>query len=143
MIWGGNCILKVLLVLIISVFLSACSETDVFDFEGKSDNWKVIYTVEILDEQREHTKAKIEYIGEKPIPDDEVSYIIESDSGKMSGEASLDDKGVIEIGGHKNSCSKCTFLVDESEIIKATISWKENFEELKLNSDYQSDIDDL
>ncbi|RDW15143.1 hypothetical protein [Oceanobacillus chungangensis] len=82
----------------INAILRSCSKTEIVDFEGKIDNWKVIYTVEILDEQREHTKAEIEYIGEKPIPDGEVSYIIETDSGKMAGNTSLDDKGVIEIG---------------------------------------------
>ncbi|WP_077706736.1 hypothetical protein [Virgibacillus dokdonensis] len=134
---------KVLLLLLIFVILGACSKTEIVDFEGKSDNWKVIYTVEILDEQREHTKAKIEYIGEKPIPSGEISYVIKTDSGKMAGNTPLDDKGVIELGGNKQSCSECTFIVDESEIIKVTICWKENSEELKLNNDNLNDIDDL
>lgn len=134
---------KVLLLLLISVILGACSKTKIVDFEGKSDNWKVIYTVEILDEQREHTKAKIEYIGENPVPDDEVSYIIETDGGKMAGNTSLDDNGMVEIGGSKRSCSDCKIILDESKNIKATISWKENLEELLLSSNNQNDIGGL
>ncbi|MFD2628011.1 hypothetical protein [Oceanobacillus kapialis] len=125
---------KVLLVLFISVILSACSETEIIDFEGESDNWRVIYTVEILDEQIEQTKVKIEYSGEESIPD-EVSYIIEFDSGKMEGNTSLNDKGLVKIGGRGRLCSECIFM-NESENIKATISWKENTEKLKLKRYY-------
>ncbi len=64
---------KAVLVLLMSLILSACSETEIFDFEGEGDNWKVIYTVEILDEQIEQTKVNIEYNGVDSIPD-EVSY---------------------------------------------------------------------
>ncbi|RIU90215.1 hypothetical protein [Oceanobacillus picturae] len=118
---------KVVLLLLISLILSACSETEIFDFKGKSDNWKVIYTVEILDEQIEQTKVNIEYNGMESIPD-EVSYIIETDSGSMEGNTSLNDKGLIEIGGRERRCNECTFI-NESEYIKATISWKGNTEE--------------
>lgn len=124
---------KVVLVLLISLILSACSETKIFDYEGESDNWKVIYTVEILDEQIEQTKVTIEYNGMESIQD-EVSYIIETDSGKMKGNTSLNDKGLIEIEGRGRRCNECTFI-NESEYIKATISWKENTEELKLKND--------
>lgn len=124
---------KVVLLLLISLILSACSETEIFDFKGKSDNWKVIYTVEILDEQIEQTKVNIEYNGMESIPD-EVSYIIETDSGSMEGNTSLNDSGVVEIGGRGRWCNECTFI-NKSENIKATISWKGNTEELKLKND--------
>ncbi|WP_106497229.1 hypothetical protein [Lentibacillus sp. Marseille-P4043] len=90
--------------------------------------------VEILDEQIEQTKTKIDYIGEKPIPH-EIRYISETDSGKMECNTSLGDKVVTEIGGHRRSCSECTFIIDESENIEATISWNDNLEELKLEYD--------
>ncbi|WP_085994192.1 hypothetical protein [Oceanobacillus senegalensis] len=65
-----------LFVMLLSIFLSACSETEVFNFVDQSDNWKVTYTVEILDNQIEQTKTIIEYIGEKSIPE-QINYSIE------------------------------------------------------------------
>ncbi len=136
---GVDILKKVLFLLLISIFLSGCTqtETEVFNFEGESDNWKVIYTAEILDAQKAQTKLKIQYIGEESIPEEgEGGYTLETNSDIMGGSMSLDDKGVVEIEGLAGDCNDCLYLyVDENEDLTSSISWNGNIEELKLYND--------
>ncbi|WP_112180341.1 hypothetical protein [Paraliobacillus zengyii] len=62
--------------------------------------------------------------------------MIETNTGKMGGITSLDDKGELEIEGHGSYCSNCVFShVYKNENVTATITWQENVEELELKND--------
>ncbi|WP_043932774.1 hypothetical protein [Bacillus sp. EB01] len=89
-------------------------------FAGESENWQVIYEVNILDQDSESTNLIVKYIGAKPIPQ-KIKYVVEGLSGKSAGEDSLNN-GVLKIGGH--SCNGCA-VTQENEEKKATITWND------------------
>ena len=118
---------KALLILIFAVILFGCTETKAFDFEGEGDYWKVTYTVEIQGDRLEYKAGQIESIGEEPAPKEEVDYFIKNTAGSVL----LDDKGISKVGGSSGHCNK-QCLVDESEIMEATMSWEGNEETVEL-----------
>lgn len=82
--------------------LSACSTSTNFltdgvqrmSFVGESENWKVLYEVDVWDEDSESTSIKINYIGKEPIPH-MIKYNIEGVTGNSSGTTSLNKNGVL------------------------------------------------
>lgn len=127
--WRGDVLKKALLILLFAAILSGCTDTEAFDFEGESDHWKVTYTVEIHGDRLEHKAGQIEYIGVEPTPKEEVSYVIKNNT---AGLVLLDDKGISKVGGSSGDCSK-QCIVDESEIMEATIGWEGNEEKIELS----------
>ncbi|CRK84632.1 hypothetical protein [Neobacillus massiliamazoniensis] len=118
-----------MLLLISSILLTACSDSKVINFEGKSDNWQVIYSVNLLDKNSESSKVTIKYIGVKPIPK-KIKYSVETATGNTSGETHLKN-GVLVTG--ESSCSGCS-VTQENEKITATITWKDESETIILKN---------
>ena len=114
---------------ILSVFLTACSDSKLMNFTGKSENWLLNYQVNVLDEDTESTNLTIKYIGKNPTPR-EIHYVVEGVSGKSEGNVTLDNED-LKIGGH--SCSGCA-VTQEKEKIKANITWNHQSETLILKN---------
>ena len=118
---------KVLSLMISAMVLVGCTDTATYDFEGESDHWKVTYTVEIHGDRLEHRAGQIEYIGGEPIPEEEIDYFIKNTAGRTL----LDDKGISKVGGSNGHCNR-QCVIDESEIIEATIGWEGEEEKVEL-----------
>jgi hypothetical protein len=116
-----------MLFLISSVLLTACSESKLMNFTGKSENWQLNYQVNVLDEDSESTNLTIKYIGKKPTPR-EIHYVVEGVFGKSEGNVTLNNEE-LKIGG--DSCSGCA-VTQEKEKIKANITWNHQSETLIL-----------
>lgn len=120
---------KIIILALLSFgFLAACS-SKYMDFIGENNNWKVNYQVSAIDGDSESTTLTIQYIGKEPIPK-EIKYTIESLTGKLEGEDSL-NKGVLKTNGH--FCKGCS-VTQENEKIKATIMWNGKTESINLKN---------
>ncbi|HZH62049.1 MAG TPA: hypothetical protein VEY70_21285 [Metabacillus sp.] len=121
---------KVLMLLLFSsALLTACSESELINFVGESENWQVNYEVNVQGEDSESTNLTIKYKGKNPVPE-EINYVVEGVSGGSEGEAALNNR-VLEIGGH--SCSGCA-VTTENENFNATIMWNDTSETIILKN---------
>ncbi|RJS59376.1 hypothetical protein [Bacillus sp. PK3_68] len=68
------------------------------NFTGETITWRVNYKVNVLDTDSKSTSLTIQYMGEKPVPE-EITYAVESLHGKLEGEDSL-CKGLLKVTGH-------------------------------------------
>jgi hypothetical protein len=118
-----------MLLLISSILLTACSNSKVMNFEGESDNWQVIYLVNSLEKNSESSKVTIKYIGIKPIPT-RIKYDVETATGNSGGESPLKN-GALITGA--SSCNGCA-VTQKNEKITATISWNNKSDTLILNN---------
>src|SRR3954470_2138822 len=111
------------------VLLTACSESKLINFVGKSENWQVKYSVTVFDEKSESSKVTIRYIGEKPVPK-KIKYNVETATGKTGGETPIEN-GVLATG--EDSCSGCS-VTQQNEKITATITWNHKSETFILEN---------
>ena len=115
--------------LVSAVLLTACSESKLINFVGKSENWQVKYSVTVFDEKSESSKVTIRYIGEKPVPK-KIKYTVETATGKTEGETPIED-GVLVTG--EDSCRGCS-VTQPNEKITATITWNHKSESFILEN---------
>lgn len=108
-------------IIIFSVlFLSACSNSDEGRFyTGESDNWEATYW--------EGGELIIKYVGEEPLPSENVNYIVKYGQKTREGNRPLIE-GVLEIdetfSGNGNGHND----------IEVTINWEMHSEVLKLEN---------
>lgn len=119
-----------LLVIALLLTLSACQGQETINFKGKSDNWEVVYQVDIQSEDSESTSLEIKYIGEGKSPK-EMDYTLDSVSGGGDGNNIPLNDGVYK--SSPNNCSGCA-VTGEDDNIKVTIEWQGKSEKITLSN---------
>lgn len=78
---------KILMVLLLTLFLVGCNSSETIKSSGESDNWKANITY-IVNNDGMNEYSNIEYLGNEEIK--EISYSIVTVSGEESGEVELE-----------------------------------------------------
>lgn len=121
---------RLFLVVILLLILSGCGDSKRYEFSGSSENWHVVYVVEISSSDRQQTTGTIEYLGDEPVPktiDYEIGTLLTSlnSTGK-----SLTD-GKTNIGN--DNCDGCA-VIQEDEEIEVEIAWDGQTEKFILTN---------
>lgn len=126
--------MKRIIVLLVFLFiLSGCVNGDRYryNFSGSSENWDVLYIVDVSDGTNQVKNGIVKYIGEGDSPDT-IEYKLESNSG------TAEDTGIIIEHGNGNianiECTGCK-VIQKDEEIKVAISWNGQTENLILTID--------
>nr|TXF85925.1 hypothetical protein FTX54_07565 [Alkalicoccus halolimnae] len=99
-----------------------------YHFLGSSENWEVVYEVDISNGNEEESTGTIEYIGEGNAPETLEYYRIGSTEG--TGRA-LND-GVADTG--RTGCEGCA-VTREDEEIEVEVTWNGQTENLTLTTE--------
>lgn len=78
---------KILMVLLLTLFLVGCNSSETIKSSGESDNWKANITY-IVNNDGMNEYSNIEYLGNEEIK--EISYSIVTVSGEESGKVELE-----------------------------------------------------
>ncbi|WP_224076283.1 DUF4871 domain-containing protein [Planococcus chinensis] len=138
-------IFTVLLAFVVSFLVAALNETGeelqtsflgqgtvpVKNFADESENWKVTYSQNVLDEGVRSAFLTVEYIGEASKPK-EASYqfFYKKDQESFRGSLTLNEDGSyanVDFG----TCKTCILYADE-EVLSGTIEWEGQQENLML-----------
>ncbi|MBT2583235.1 membrane lipoprotein lipid attachment site-containing protein [Planococcus sp. ISL-109] len=127
---------KIIVLFTMAIILSGCTNGDRYNFSGNSDNWEVVYTVEVTDEIEQQTSGIIKYIGENKDPE-AIDYKIEyknensNSTAGNSGEASPIKRGTAEF--ESTVCGNCA-IIQKDEEIEAEITWNGQTETFLLKT---------
>lgn len=101
------------------LILSGCGIGERHEFAGSSENWQVLYVVEVSNGDRQETTGTIEYIGDKPIPeafDYEMVNVLTTLGG--TGRPLIDGKAIIG----NDRCENCRIIQEDDEL-EVEIMW--------------------
>lgn len=102
-----------------------------YNFIGSSENWDVIYEVDILNDNAEESTGTIEYMGDED-PPETIDYEIDYSGGAGSETGRNLYDGVASMG--TTSCAGCA-VTQEDEEIEVEINWEGRTENLILTTD--------
>ncbi|AZN43441.1 hypothetical protein [Paenibacillus albus] len=94
----------------------------VYMYKGHTDNWSAVYYVYKLKDNENHTsKMILKYIGEKPLPAEELSYKFDTVGGGGAGSLSTADSkdGIYNLGYSESNGS----LASQDSIVKMQVNW--------------------
>ena len=121
---------KVIAVILLTLFLSACNQGDRYNFSGSSENWEVFYVVDVARGTSQEKSGKIKYIGEGN-PPETVDYQIEATTGGSYGEGVAVIDGVVEAG--RSTCDGCA-VVQREDKLAVDITWNGKTEKIQLTN---------
>ncbi|MFD1032852.1 hypothetical protein [Metaplanococcus flavidus] len=121
---------KLITLLIMVLILSGCVDGDRYNFSGSSENWDVVYVVDVRNWDEQNDTGTIKYIGEKQAPET-LDYKIEFTAGSDSGTGKTLDNGVTQTGG--GGCQGCA-VIQKDEEIEVEITWNGQTENLILTT---------
>lgn len=122
---------KFIVILILLIVLSGCSDGNRYNFTGSTGNWDVFYTVDVSGGDEQRTEGTLKYIGAEPAPK-KLDYKMEYAAGTDGGTGTSLTDGVTSIG--HGGCSGCSIIQEDDEIA-LEITWDGQTEELILTTE--------
>lgn len=119
------------LLLVLVLMLSACSNTKTLNFFGESDQWSAELKVTQTKDGYEKQELKLSYRGEDLNSVGEISYKVETNAGGFGvGDVNLDENGIIKAINEGNPTN--AKVIEESEV-EVIVEWNDNSEVIKLD----------
>ena len=116
---------------IVLVILSACGNSDRYNFSGSSENWDVFYIVEVSGGDRQQENGTVKFTGDGEAPEF-IDYKLETASGGSEGT------GIAVANGSGNiangSCEGCAVVQGDKEV-EVEITWDGQTEKLLLTTE--------
>lgn len=121
---------KIISLLIMTLILSGCVDGDRYNFSGSSENWNVIYTVDVSEGTSEQNRGTIKYVGEGEGPET-INYKLTANSGGSEATGLILENGVANTG--YGACQGCA-VIQKDEKIEVEITWDGETENLILTT---------
>lgn len=115
-----------------ALILSGCVDGDRYNFSGSSENWDVIYTVDVSEGTSQEKSGTIKFVGEGEAPET-IDYKIEANSGGSEGTGVTLTDGVVDDVA-SSICEGCA-VIQEDEEIEVEITWDGQTENFILTTD--------
>ena len=131
---GGICVKKFILLFILVLILSGCTNADGndYNFSGNSENWEVIYTIEVSNDNEQVYRGEAHFIGEGEAPES-IDYELVMNSSSSGGTNARLIDGVAKVA--TGSCGGGCESIEGDEEIEVEITWDGQTENLILTTD--------
>lgn len=125
---------KVITLLVVVFIMSGCTKAngDRYNFSGNSENWEVLYTIDVSNDNEQVYKGEAHFIGEGEAPE-AIDYELEMNSSSSTGANTRLIDGVAKVG--TSSCGGGCESIEGDEEIEVEINWNGQTENFLLKND--------